>query len=81
MLSTFIYVYTLHVYSVLFNSVSKIQCFRIVEKDKDELHMKTFTYHPTQEDENSLQALDAPGNPLCAKVLYCGHLSMLSGIV
>lgn len=46
--------------------VNKDVDIKIVEKDKDELHMKTFTYHPTQEDENSLQALDAPGAKLMA---------------
>ncbi|XP_062605693.1 claspin-like, partial [Saccostrea cucullata] len=46
--------------------VNKDVDIRIVEKDKDELHMKTFTYHPTQEDESSLQAIDAPGAKLVA---------------
>ncbi|XP_061173504.1 claspin-like [Saccostrea echinata] len=46
--------------------VNKDVDIRIVEKDKDELHMKTFTYHPTQEDENSLQAMDVPGAKLMA---------------
>lgn len=57
-----------HQHSVL-QSFMLPQCYNncnfivsVVEKDKDELHMKTFTYHPTEEgEEDSLQALEAPG--------------------
>ena len=60
--------YNNHWYTVLQNFMLS-QCYNhcnffvsVVEKDKDELHMKTFTYHPTEEgEEDSLQALEAPG--------------------
>ena len=47
---------SLHLFSLSFSIVEK-------EKtgDQEELKMKSFTYHPTTEDENSLSQLDAPG--------------------